>query len=155
MFRRPSFRFLLPATALTVGLLLSGCSPGIKMVGTWEVDSEKLQADVAKEGGGNPLAALAAGMLSVIEAQVEFKADGSFTGTASALGQQRTAKGTWRYAKTDGEDMVLSIKGDNDPAERELRVRFTDWDHIQMVPPIDSGGPIGTGSFPFKRVKKT
>src|SRR5688572_3401153 len=97
----PSPRIVLAALLVAMGCLLTGCSPGIKMVGTWEVDSEKLQADVAKEGGGNPLAALAAGMLSVVEAQVEFKADGSFTGTASALGQKRSAKGTWRYAKTD------------------------------------------------------
>jgi hypothetical protein len=125
------------------------------MVGTWEVDSEKLQADLQKSSGGNPIAALAAGMMSVVEVNLEFKADGKFAATAKALGQSRTSGGTWRYKETDGEFMVLSIKPDNEAAERELRVRFSDWDHVEMVPPVHSEGPTGVSTFPFKRVKKT
>lgn len=94
-------------------------------------------------------------MLSVVEAQVEFKADGTLTGTAKALGQAQTVKGTWRYSKSEGDDMVVLVKRETDSAEREVRVRFTDWDHIEMESPIGTQGVTGSGAFPFKRVKKS
>lgn len=143
------------ALVVAAGLLLMGCSPGVKMVGTWEVDSEKLQADLAKSAGGNPIATLAAGMMSVVEVNLEFKSDGKFAATAKALGQSRTSGGTWRYKETDGDVMVLSMKADDEAAEREVRVRFTDWDHLEMVPPVNTEAPTGVGTFPFKRIKKT
>ena len=144
-----SLPFLLVALA---GLLLTGCSPGVKMVGTWEVDSEKLQADLAKNSGGNPLAAMTTGVLSMVEGKAEFNADGTFAVTASGLG---ATKGTWQYSKMDGDDMVLAVKGDNESTERELRVRFADWDHLEMPLPSGIQSAIGAKTFPFKRIKKT
>ena len=142
----------LPFLLIVLSLLLTGCSPGVKLVGAWEVDSEKLQADLQKSSGGNPLAAMTAGVLSMVEGKAEFNADGTFTVTASGLG---ATKGTWQYSKMDGDDMVLALKGDNEPTGRELRVRFADWDHLEMPLPSGIQSAIGAKTFPFKRIKKT
>jgi hypothetical protein len=159
MLRIPVAFFNVPRSlslALLAGgaLLMAGCNPGIKLVGKWELDSEKMRAKAEQEAGGNPLATLAAGMLSVVETEVEFKADGTFKGSASALGQLQTVTGTWRYSKTDGDDMVIAIKGERDAAEREVRVRFVDWDNIETEAPTGTQGVTGSGTFPFKRKKQ-
>lgn len=49
MHRVSTIRSLLLVLIAAAGMLLSGCSPGVKLVGEWEVDGEKLRADVAKE----------------------------------------------------------------------------------------------------------
>jgi hypothetical protein len=154
MHPQPMNRTLPLLLVALAGLCATGCSPGVKLVGVWQVDSDKLRAKVESEAGGNPLATLAAGMLSVVEAEVEFKADGTYVGTAKALGQSSSSKGAWRYVKSEGEDMVIAVKGEKDSAEREVKVHFVDWDHIEMAAPIGTQQVTGSGTFPFKRMKQ-
>jgi hypothetical protein len=132
--------------SLVLLTLLVGCSPGSQLIGTWEVDTAKIQP---AGGASNPLAAMASGMLSMVKVQTEFKADGEYAMTFSMLGQERSDHGTWRYDRTEGDDLVVKIKTSSVPNEQELRIHFIDREHLEMIPP----GPATEGqAMPFKRV---
>ena len=133
---------------MLLALALTGCNPAAKVIGKWEVDMDQAKAQVDQS---NPLAALAAGMMSMMKVEMDFKADGGLAVNASVLGQSQSSTGTWKYVKTDGESMVLSVKMDNDPKEQELRVKFKDDDHMEMAPPVNNNQ--GQQALPFKRVK--
>lgn len=131
--------------SLPLVMLLVGCSPGSRLIGKWEVDTAKLQP----AEGGNPLAAMASGMLSMVKFQTEFKSDGQYAMAFSLLGQERSERGTWRYDRSEGEEIVVKVKTDSTPSEQEIRIHFTDTDHFEMIPPaLASEGR----TLPFKRV---
>ncbi len=95
---------------------------------------------------------MASSMMSSVKLQTEFKSDGTCNVTGSFFGQSQTTSGTWRYAKTDGEALVLMVKAAGTETEKELRVNFIDNDNLEMVPP--AGAPAEAGQkLPFKRVK--
>jgi len=142
-------RLLLAAVALTT-MGLAGCNPAAKVVGKWEADFSKVA--MPAENSGNPLAAMAASMMSSVKLQLEFKSDGVLNITGSFFGQSNTSSGKWRYVKTDGSTLVLMVKAKDTDTERELRVNFLDNDNLEMVPP--EGAPSqGNQKLPFKRVK--
>lgn len=133
---------------MLLALALTGCNPAAKLVGKWEVDMDQAKAQVDQS---NPLAAFAAGMMSMMKVEMDFKADGTLTVGASVLGQSQTSTGSWKYVKTDGDAMVLSVKMEKDAQEREMRVKFKDEDHMEMAPPV--GSDQGQQALLFKRVK--
>jgi hypothetical protein len=145
MLSRP----LLAALVLTA-CSLAGCNPAAKVIGKWEADFS--QAMPAAEDSGNPLAAMAASMLSAAKVQFEFKADGTCHATGSLFGQSGTTSSKWRYAKTEGKTLVLMVKEPGSDEEKEFRMHFTDNDHFEIVPP--EGTPVPGGqTVLFKRVK--
>jgi hypothetical protein len=135
--------------------ILAGCNPAGKLVGKWEADFSGVQADVADTG--NPLAAMAAGMMSSVKLQSEFKSDGTCSVTGSFFGQANTTSGKWRYVKSDGDTLVLmvtmdGVAGGKSAPEKELRIKFIDHDTFEMAPPSGTAGqPERT--LPFKRLK--
>jgi len=143
MLSRP----LLAGLVLTAALL-TGCSPTAKLVGKWEADMSHVQAEIEKSG--NPLAGALAGMMSMMKIEAEFKADGTCSIGGSVLGKSGSNSATWRYVKSEGNVLVLMLKGDKNAEEKELRLSFIDNDHFEMVPPAGTGGDQ---KLPFKRVK--
>jgi hypothetical protein len=141
---------ILLASLVLAACGLAGCNPAAKLVGKWDADFSSALADVEKSG--NPMAALAAGMMSSFKMQTEFKADGTCSMNGSVFGQSVSAAGKWRYVKTDGDALVLMIKMDKEASERELRVKFVDNDTLEMVPPAEAAGP-SQQQLKFKRVK--
>jgi hypothetical protein len=131
--------------------LLTGCNPAAKVVGKWDADISGAAAEAQKSG--NPMAAMAAGMLSMFKLQAEFKADGTCAMNGSVFGQSIATAGKWRYVKSEGEVLVLAIKMDKEAAEKEVRVRFIDGDTLEMVPPTGAGQ--GEQQLTFKRVKSS
>jgi hypothetical protein len=132
-----------------LALAATGCSPGSRVVGQWEVDT----GQVAGESSGNPFGALAAGMMSLVQVGAEFKADGTCSVSSSLLGRQISKPGKWRYDRTEGNVLVLMIQMEGDSAEREVRVGFSDPDHLEMVPPGVTDNKLADRKLPFKRVK--
>ena len=141
-------RFLLAATLLAA-IGLAGCNPAAKAIGKWEADFSKAVAPA--EDSGNPLAAMAASMMSSVKLQFEFKADGTCNITGSFFGQSNTSSGKWRYAKTEGQTLVLMVAPSGREEEQELRLDFLDNDHFEMVPPEGTGGRARQ-KLPFKRI---
>lgn len=137
--------------AVFVCLAFTGCNPAGKLVGKWEIDADKFKADIA--ASNNPMAAALSGMIAMVKVEPEFKADGTWTlNMGGPLGSQ-SRSGTWKYVKSDGEVLVLNVAMENE-AERELRVKFIDNDHVQMEPPAGSGVPAQGQAFSFRRVKQ-
>ena len=138
------------ATALLAAVVLPGCSPAQKLVGKWQMDTSKA---VTQATEGNPLAAaMAATMMSAMKFELDFQGDGNFAVSYNAFGQTGSESGSWRYLKSDGDVLVLMMKAKSDSAEREVRVRLVDDDHIEMVPPAGAAGETGK-AMPFFRVK--
>jgi hypothetical protein len=129
-----------------------GCSPAARLHGQWEVDTAKLQNELSG-GNGGPLAGLAAGFMSVADLEMEFNGDQTCSMTASILGRSKTASGSWRFIKTDGEALVIAVKQNESTDEREVRVRFIDNDHLEMASPMSMGDDAQSRTFPFVRVK--
>jgi hypothetical protein len=135
-----------------LALASAGCNPAAKLIGQWEVDTTQLQAKLG-ETKGNPLGGMGASMLAMFDFSIEFKSDGTCSAKVSILGQSNTVAGKWRFVKQDGDALVIAIKMDDKPDEREVRVRFSDNDHLEMEPPV-STGPAGEGkTLTFVRVK--
>jgi hypothetical protein len=145
----PRFCLLL---ALLVPLLLTGCNPAGKLIGAWEIDTEKAKANV--QSAGSALAAMEAEMLSMLKVEAQFKDDGTLSMIGSFLGQTHNIAGTWRFLKLDGDALVLMVKMNNETNERELRVRFPDDDHLEMAPPVTAGSSDPGKTLPFRRLKK-
>jgi hypothetical protein len=152
MFRAFSTYRVILIVVAGIALACAGCSPAARLHGQWQVDTNKLKSDLAA-AKDNPLAGLAAGFMAMVEMNLEFKADGTCSGTATMLGQSKTAAGTWRYVENDGEVIVIAVKMDDQPEEREVRVKFSDDDHLEMVPPVDAAKAAGGTTLPFTRVK--
>lgn len=129
---------------------LTGCNPAGKLVGKWEADLSGIKSEVAD--AGNPLAAMAATMMSSVKLQSEFKTDGTCTVTGSFFEQANTTDGKWRYEKSEGDTLVLMVTMGSGTKERELKVRFIDYDTFEMVPPIEAAGQAGK-TLAFKRIK--
>lgn len=138
------------ASLALAAVLFGGCSPAQKLVGKWTVDTEKAATSVT--GDHNPLAAMAAGLMQAMQVEAEFKGDGGFSVTYNVLGQTGGESGSWRYLKSDGDALVLMMKANSNATEREVRVRFIDNDHIEMIPPAGAAADSGK-TLPFKRVK--
>ena len=140
-------RLLLAAVILSAPLLVGCGNPAGKLVGKWESDMSGVQSQI--EGTGNPLAGALAAMMTALKIEAEFKADGTCSIGGSAFGQSNSAGAKWRYVKSEGNVLVLMIKPDQSGDEKELRVTFTDNDHMEMV----SQNPTASGQkMPFKRV---
>jgi hypothetical protein len=129
---------------------LAGCNPAGKLVGKWEADFSSIKTEAAD--AGNPMAALAAGMMSSVKLQSEFKSDGTCSVTGSFFGQANTTSGKWRYVNSEGDTLVLMVTMDNGSKERELRVKFIDKDTFEMAPPVEAAGQAGK-TLAFKRLK--
>jgi hypothetical protein len=138
------------ALVVLAACTLAGCNPAAKLIGKWEADFSKVA--LPAEATGNPLAAMAASMMSSVKLQMEFKGDGTCTVTGSFFGQSNTTTAKWRYLKSEGQTLVLMVKGQNQEKEQELRVNFIDNDTLEMVPPEGTAGPTDQ-KLPFKRIK--
>jgi hypothetical protein len=142
-------RFLL-AVVVLAACGLTGCNPAGKLVGKWEADFSGVKSEAADTG--NPLAAMAATMMSSVKLQSEFKSDGTCSVTGSFFGQANTTSGTWKYVKSEGDTLVLMVIMDKGSQERELRVKFIDNDTFEMAPPVETAGQAGK-TLAFKRLK--
>jgi len=124
-----------PVLLLALVLLAAsatGCSPAARLVGKWQLDTSTVTNELS--GGNQALAALM-NSVQALSMDIEFKGDGNVIVTGSVLGQSRTVNGAWRYVKSEGDSLVLMMKAQNDPAEREFRVRLIGPDRMEMVPP--------------------
>ena len=143
MLSRPLLAGLVLAAAL-----LTGCSPTARLVGKWETDMDQAKAQMDKSG--NPLTgALLSGFLSAMKVEAEFKADGTCTIGGRILDYSTSNSATWRYVKSEGNVLVLMIKGNKNADEKELRLSFVDNDHFEMM---SRDGKGGGQNLPFKRV---
>jgi hypothetical protein len=125
--------------------LFAGCNPAAKAIGKWEVDKTKALAQLPA-GGDNPLAAMMSNMASLMKAELEFKADGTWTSEVGIMAASKTESGTWRYVKTESDTLVLAVKRGG--GESEFKLKFVDDDHIE------ASGVIGNQSFPLVRKKE-
>ena len=126
------------AACLLAALCLTGCgNPAARLHGKW-----KMSAIGGAEG--NPLAALAAQMMKF---GFEFKNDGSCTWNVEMLGQQQSGTGTWKFVKSEGKDLVISLKLPPANKDTEVRIAFQDDDHCSFIPPE---GMSGGGQSPQK-----
>ena len=139
----------LAAIALLAALCLTGCggNPSAKLIGKW-----KMTGISGMEA--NPLAA---GFLKMMNISFEFKADGSCSANIEAMGQQKSNAGKWRFVKTEGNDLVVSLTMADTNKESEIRISFTDNDHCSFVPPaaVEKAGDAGTGKVEFEREKSS
>jgi hypothetical protein len=148
-------RFVLLAAALAAPLL-AGCNPASKLVGKWQLEADKVQANLPAIGGDNPMvAAMASQMMSMMkfDIELEFQGDGTCQFAASVLGQSHRTSGKWRYLKTEGDVLVLMVTTAEQPGEREVRLKFVDDDHLETIPPMEAAAASGPKTLPFKRVK--
>jgi hypothetical protein len=127
-------------------LLFAGCNPAAKAVGKWEVDKTKALAQLPA-GGDNPLAAMMSNMASLIKAELEFKADGTWTSEVGIMAASKSESGTWRYVKTENDTLVLAAKRGG-VAESEFKLKFIDDDHVEV------SGLAGGQSLPLVRKKE-
>lgn len=140
---------LLLAGLLLTAVSLTGCSPTGKLVGKWETDMNQAKAQMDKSGN-SLTGALLSGFLSAMKVEAEFRADGTCTIGGRILDYSASNSATWRYVKSEGNVLVLMIKGDKNADEKELRLSFIDNDHFEMV---SRGGKGGSQNLPFVRVK--
>ena len=133
------------AACLLAALCFTGCgNPSAKLIGKWKMSG-------ISGAEGNPLAGLMAQMINI---GFEFKADGSCVSNVEALGQKQSATGSWRFVKSDGNDLVISLKMPPANKEGEVRIAFQDNDHCSFIPPeaLDKGGK-SPGKVEFVREK--
>lgn len=129
---------------------LAGCNPAAKAIGNWEVEVDKFKAQIPASGD-NAAASMLAGMslFLQIKADVEIKADNTWRNEIGVAGNTQSTSGTWKYAKTDGETLVLTFKTTGSEAEHELKLKFLDDDHVE------ASGLMGNQVLPLKRKTKT
>ncbi|MCE9524421.1 MAG: hypothetical protein K8R36_00035 [Planctomycetales bacterium] len=129
------------AAALLAAVFFTGCgSPASKLIGKWQLS--------ANAGDDKVLALLA----STMKGEMDFKGDGSFSITSKApLFGDKSTTGTWKFVKSEGQAIVLSVKAAEIP-EREARLEFTDNDHFSMVPFEVTSDTKGM-KFDFARIK--
>ena len=137
---------LLVATILLAAACFTGCggSPSAKLVGKWKMSGLSGADD-------NPLA----GLFKLMNLSIEFKADGSCTMSIEGLGQTQSQIGTWKFVKSDGNDLVISMKLPPATQEGEVRIAFQDNDHCSFIPPagLDKGGGKDMPKAIFAREK--
>jgi len=133
-----------------VAVSLSGCNPAAKAIGNWEVEVDKFKAQVPATGD-NAAASVLAGMslFLKIQADVEIKPDNTWRNEVGVAGNTQSTSGTWKYAKTEGDTLVLTFKTTGNDAERELKLKFIDDDHVE------ASGLMGNQVLPLKRKPKT
>jgi hypothetical protein len=136
-------------------VLASGCNPAGKAIGKWEADMDRLKAQLPA-AGDNPLAAMAANMALMLpmKMELEFKADGTWTSQVEiaalqSLAGSQSQDGTWRYARTEGDTLVLLAKRAGAAEESEFKLKFADDDHVDIT------GPISGQSLPLKRKRES
>jgi hypothetical protein len=133
-----------------IALSFAGCNPAAKAIGQWEVEVDKFKAQLPATGD-NAAASVLAGMslFLKIQADVEIKADNTWRNEIGVAGNTQSTSGTWKYAKTEGDTLVLSFKASGGDAERELKLKFLDDDHVE------ASGLMGNQVLPLKRKTKT
>src|SRR5262245_53491368 len=125
----------------------TGCNPAAKAIGTWEVETDKFQAQLPLTGD-NAAAAVLAGMSKLLQvrAELEIKADSTWRQEVSVAGNSQSSSGTWRYVKSEGDTLVLAAKSAGGD-EQEFKLKFIDNDHIE------ASGMMANQSFPLRRKK--
>lgn len=151
------FQCLSVATILILPALVGcGSSAGSRLLGKWELDANK-SIDDATAGGSQPGGAFAAGLMKEmaksIKVEVEFKPGGALSlNTSTVLVNAEAKNGTWRVARSSGNDITVAFKLDGETAEREMSIKVMDKDTLEMVPPT-AVGPKSPATF--RRAKKT
>jgi hypothetical protein len=140
----------LPLVGWVLVCVLAGCNPEGKLIGQWEADFSGIKSEAAE--AGNPLAAMAATMMSSVKLQSQFNADGTCSVTGSFFGTANTTNGKWRYVRSEGDTLVLMVAMSGGDSERELRVKFIDHDTFEMASPVEATGQSDR-MLAFRRTK--
>ena len=127
-------RLLALALILAV-LLVAGCSPSAKHVGTWDLEADAPPEPAAGGGLGSTYIPPAIVSLMQLKRNIEFQPDGDCIVELKAAGQTEKSKGKWRYVKTEKDVLILKVKleGADEKDEKEVRVRFIDNNKIETV----------------------
>ena len=142
---------LLSLLLVFAALLCTGCNPAQKIVGVWEMDTQKSTAALA---GSGPMAAMLSAMTSQLKMEIDFKADGKWSLQFSMPGTSTQSNGTWRFVKQDGQTLTLAVKAENETTEREMLVKMLDDNNIELMPPGIEAGPAAGKTMPMRRVVK-
>lgn len=126
---------------------LSGCDPAAGLYGQWELDTTKLQTDLAQQG---PLMAKLVPLMSLAAPTLEFKPDGTCQAKIGGLGGGSSASGTWRAVSREGNKLIVALKMDDETTEREISITVVDDNHLEMPLPSQVAG-LGSKSVPFVR----
>ena len=129
------------AIAMVLALpMLAGCNPASKVIGTWDMKTET-PAQPAESGLGTYVPPA---ILNAIKPKmnIEFKQNGKCVVEAYAGGEKAEGRGKWKYVKTEKDVVVIKVKmeGHSDEEakteyeEKELRIRFIDYNNIETVP---------------------
>ncbi len=105
-------RTKLTLLATFVAALICGCSSGGPMVGTWKMELTDEMKKMAEMAGGS------------IDGSMEFKGDGTFTGTMKMTSQGKTETSTVEGTyKVDGKNLTMTLtKMDGkDPSESDKK----------------------------------
>jgi hypothetical protein len=136
-------------TAALLGLaavLLAGCNPAAKAIGKWEVETDKVRFQLPASGENVTAAVMASmSMFVQVHAELEIKADNTWTWELGAAGNVQSLSGTWRFVKSEGDTLVLAARPASGGDQRELKLKFVDDDHVQ------ASGLLGEQVFPLKR----
>lgn len=130
-------RHLALALVLVVPLV-AGCNPAAKLHGTWDLEVEKPDPAANALGTRVPSAILS---FMQLKRNIEFQDDGDCIVELKASGQTEKAKGKWKWAKSEGDVLVLKVKL-GEAAEQEVRITFLEPDRIETVP-----FPVGEESW--------
>jgi hypothetical protein len=140
----------------------TGCgSPSDRLIGKWRIDTQAMADAVGSMGeAAGPLAgmgeAFVKGMMQSIEMECEFQESGAFNTKVNAMGFAQSQTGTWKFVRSEGDKLVVSISA-GQGAARETEITFVDDNTIQMgMPAAPEGQPMGAmaQTATFKRVKQ-
>jgi hypothetical protein len=142
-----TFRSLAVLLMAGAALACAGCDPAAGLHGQWQLDTAPSSA--------NPQAGTPANVksLAMFTPTVEFKADGTCSVSAGGvLGPARSLSGVWRFVKKERNELVIAVTPEGATDEREVRVKLTDDNHLEMPLPVPIP-IIGGSAIPFERVK--
>jgi len=136
--------------------LLTGCSPSAKLIGTWDMKTEPV--DPAGSGMGTYVPPA---ILNAIKHKmnIEFKQTGNCVVESYAGGEKAEGRGKWKYVKTVKDVVVLKVKMDGlsdkeaktEYEEKEIRVRFVNYNTIETIPLPVSDEPWDEQPLTFTR----
>ncbi|MFI4854282.1 MAG: hypothetical protein ACIAQF_04790 [Phycisphaerales bacterium JB065] len=131
--------------ALFTTALLQGCgSSSAKAVGTYELDKEAMKAAVQAEVDQteDPMEkmgkSMMLGMLDSLSMTFELKADGTFDGTSTMMGETDTVKGNWSLK---GSTITFKMS-ETDPGDPEEMTGTLSGGTITLIPPDDEDAPF-------------
>ncbi len=146
------------ALALVLALpLLAGCNPASKVIGTWDMKTETPEQPASSGVGTYIPPAILNAMKHKMN--IEFKQSGNCVVESYAGVEKAEGRGKWKYVKTEKDVVVLKVKmnglsdkeAKTEYEEKEIRVRFVNYNTIETVPLPVSEEPWDEQNLTFTR----